>query len=119
MPALISAPLKLPVDLEKFAANLNKRADLEKQLVQSAVPPRAVAETNQLTATRHRDLLALVTKVEPLRQTKPGDVLGVTVVDGSEDAQGSYAQFKIAVRGERESKTWCCSTSANRWCFST
>ena len=101
-PAFISTPLKLSVDLKKSTLNLNKNADLEKQLVQSSVPPRTVAETSQITTTRHQDLLALITKVDQTRQTKRGDVLDVTVMDGSEDAQGSYAQVKIAVWGKEK-----------------
>ena len=109
-PAHISTPLKISVDLKKSTVNLNKNADLEKQLVQYPVPPRTVTETSQITTTRHQDLLALVTKVDPLRQTKRGEVLDVTVMDGSEDAKGDYAQVKITVWGERKNKTWCCST---------
>ena len=101
-PAFISTPLKLSVDLKKSTLNLNKNADLEKQLVQSSVPPRTVAETSQITTTRHQDLLALITKVDQTRQTKRGDVLDVTVMDGSEDAHGSYAQVKIAVWGQEK-----------------
>ena len=33
---------------------------LEQDFVQSPVPPRTVAETSQITTTRHQDLLALV-----------------------------------------------------------
>ena len=52
------------MDLKKSTVNLNKNADLAKQLVQSLVPPRTVAETNEITTTRHQDLLALVTKLD-------------------------------------------------------
>ena len=96
-PALISTPLQLSVDLKKSTVSPNKNADLEKDLVQSPVPPRTVAETSQITTTRHQDLLALVSKVESLRQTKRGEVLDVTVMDGSAVANGSYAQVQIAV----------------------
>ena len=61
-PALISSPLQLCVDLKMSTVSPNKNADLEKDLVQSPVPPRTVAETSQITTTRHQDLLALVTK---------------------------------------------------------
>ena len=64
------------------------------------MPPRAVAETTLITTTRHQDLLALVTKVAPLRQTKRGEVLDVTVMDDSKDAKGLYAQVEIAVWGK-------------------
>ena len=101
-PALISTPLKIAVDLKKSTVNRNEDADLENQLVQTPVPPRTVAETSQITTTRHQDLLALVTKVDPLRQTKRGEVCDVTVMDGSEDAQGSYAQVKISVWGKEK-----------------
>ena len=90
-PAFISSPLKLSVDIKTSTVNLNKNADLEKQLVQSPVPPRTVAESSQITTTRHEDLLAVVTKVDPLRLTKRGEVLDVTVMDGSEDTEGPYA----------------------------
>ena len=90
-PALISTPLKVSVDLKKSTVNVNKNADLEKQLVQSPVPPRTVADTSQITSTRHQDLLALVTKVAPLRQTKRGEVLDATITGDSKDAQGLYA----------------------------
>ena len=66
------------------------------------MPPRTVAETSQTTTTRHQDLLALVTKVDPLRLTKRGEVLDVMVMDGSEDAEGSHAQVKIAVWGKEK-----------------
>ena len=95
--ALISTPLKLSVDLKKSAVTVNSNAGIEQELAQSPVPPRTVAETSQITTTRHQDLLALVTKVPERRQTKRGEVLDATVMDGSEDTQGSYAQVKIAV----------------------
>ena len=101
-PAFISTPLKVSVDIKKSTVKLNENADLENQLVQSPVPPRTVAETSKITTTRHQDLLALVTKVDPLRQTKRGEVLEVTVMDGSEDAKGSYAQVQIAVWGKEK-----------------
>ena len=101
-PAFISTPLKVSVDLKKSTVNLNKNADLEKQLVQYPVPPRTVTETSQITTTRHQDLLALVTKVDPLRQTKRAEVLDVTVMDGSAVAKGDFAQVKIAVWGKEK-----------------
>ena len=100
--ALISTPLKLSVDLKKSTVNLDKNADLAKQLVQSLLPPRTVAKTSQTTTTRNQDLLALVTKLDTVRPTKRGEVLDITVMDGSEDAQGSYAQVKIAVWGKEK-----------------
>ena len=72
--AFVSSPLKVSVDLKKSTLNRNEDADLDKQLVQWPVPPRTVAETSQITTTRHQDLLALVTKVAPLRQTRRGEV---------------------------------------------
>ena len=101
-PAVISTPLKFSVDLKKSTVKPNKDADLAKQLVQSPVPPRTCAETSQITTTRHQDLLALVTKVEAPRQTKRGEVVDVTVMDGSENAPGSFAQVKIAVWGKEK-----------------
>ena len=101
-PAHISTPLQFSVDLKRSTISPNKNTDLEKDLVQSPVPPRTVAETSQVTTTRYQDLLALVTKVDPLRQTKRGEVLDVTVMDGSADKHGSYAQVKIAVWGKEK-----------------
>ena len=101
-PAHISTPLKISVDLKKTTVCTCKNADLEKQLVQYLVPPRTVTETSQITTTRHQDLLALVTKVDPLRQTKRAEVLDVTVMDGSAVAKGDFAQVKIAVWGKKK-----------------
>ena len=72
------------------------------QLVPSPVLPHTVADARQITTTRHQDLLALVTKVDPLRQTKRGEVFDITVMDRSEDAPGSYAQVRIAVWGKEK-----------------
>ena len=100
-PAVISSPVKCSVDLKKSTLRGPlTNAELEKQLAQTAVPPRTVAETSQITSTRNQDLLALVTKANPLRTTKRGEVLDVTVMDGSEDVPGSYAQVIIAVWGK-------------------
>ena len=101
-PAFISTPLKVSVDIKKSTVKLNENPDLEKQLCQLPVPPRTVAETRQITTTRHEYLLALVNKVDPLRQTKRGEVLDVTVMDGSEDVEGIYAQVKIARWGKEK-----------------
>ena len=101
-PAFISTPLKVSVDIKKSTVNISQNPELENQLVQSPVPPRTVAETSQITTTRHQDLLALVIRVDPLRQTKRGEVLDVTVMDGTEIAARSYAQVKIAVWGKEK-----------------
>ena len=101
-PALISTPLKVSVDLKKSTVKQSKNEDLEKQLVQAPVPPRTVAETSKITTTRHEDLLALVTKVATVRETKRGQVLDVTVMDDSKDAKGLYAQVEIAVWGKEK-----------------
>ena len=98
----ISTPLKFSVDLKKSIVNLTQNADVDKVLAQSPVPPRSVAETSQITTTRHQDLLALVTNIDTVRPTKRGEVLDVTVMDGSANAQGSYAQVKIAVWGKEK-----------------
>ena len=90
----------MSVDLKKSTINPSENSALEKELAQSPVPPRTVAETSQITSTRHQDLLALVTAVDPVRQTKRGEVMDVTVMDGSTDTQGSYAQIKIALWGK-------------------
>ena len=60
--ALISTPLKLSVDLKKSVVNVNSNAGIEKELAQSPVPPRTVAETSKITSTRHQDLFAVITK---------------------------------------------------------
>ena len=96
--ALLSSPVPCCVDLKKTNAANNEDTDVEEKVVQMAVPPRTVAETCQITTTRHQDLLGLVTNVESPRQTKRGEVVDVTVMDGS--ANGTdYAQVKIAVWG--------------------
>ena len=71
-PTLISTPLTVSVDLKKTTLNINVNADIEKELAELPAPPRTVAETSQITTTRHQDLLALVTKVATLRPTKRG-----------------------------------------------
>ena len=103
--AVISTPVQLCLDLKRSttsAIESTSHVDLQKALVQSPVPPRTVAETSQVSSTRHQDLLALVAKVDTKRQTKRGDVMDVTVMDGSESAPGSYAQVKIAVMGKEK-----------------
>ena len=100
--ALISTPLKMSVDLKKSTVTVNSNADIEQELAQSPVPPRTVAETSQITTTRHQDLLAMVTKGAERRQTKRGEVCDVTVMDGSTDANGSFAQIQIAVWGKEK-----------------
>ena len=69
------------------------------KLAKVAVPPRTVAETSQITSTRHQDLLAIVTEVHEVRSTKRGPVLDVTVMDGSEDSPGCYAKVVISLWG--------------------
>ena len=103
--ALISTPLKMSVDLKKSTVNVNEDADIEKELAQSPVPPRTVSETSKITSTRHQDLLAVVTKDPESRQTKRGEVWDVTVMDGSTDANGSFAQIQIAVCGKEKQDT--------------
>ena len=98
--ALISTPLKLSVDLKKSALTVNSNSHIEKELAQSAVPPRTVSETSKITASRHQDLLAVITKEPQWRQTKRGEVCDITVMDGSTDAKGALAQIEIAVWGK-------------------
>ena len=52
-PAHISTPLKVSVDIKKSTVNVKLNADIEKELAQSPVPPRTVAETSLITTTRH------------------------------------------------------------------
>ena len=96
--AFLSSPLPWCVDLKKTNVAINEDTDIGGKVVQVPVPPRTVAETCQITSTRHQDLLGLVTNVEPPRQTKRGEVADVTVMDGSENGS-DYAQVKIAVWG--------------------
>ena len=98
--AMISTPVKLSVDLKKSTVTANSNSNIVQELAQSPVPPRTVAETSQITTTRHQDLLALVTKLSERRQTKRGEVCDITVMDGSTDAKGKLAQIQIAVWGK-------------------
>ena len=100
--ALISTPLKVSVDLKKSTVTVNANSDIEGELAQSPVPPRTVSETSKITSTRHQDLLAVVTKDPESRQTKRGEVWDVTVMDGSTDANGAFAQIEIAVWGKEK-----------------
>jgi len=97
---LISAAIKVSVDLKNSNLRLSENAALDKDLAKKAVPPRTVAETSQITSTRNQDLLAIVTGVEPIRHTKRGDVLDVTLMDGSEDSPGVYAKVRVSVWGD-------------------
>ena len=96
----ISAALKVSVDLKNSNLRLSEDAALDKDLAKKAVPPRTVAEASQITSTRNQDLLAIVTGVEPIRQTKRGGVLDVTLMDGSEDSPGVYAKVRVSVWGD-------------------
>jgi hypothetical protein len=98
-PPFISSALKVSVDLKKSSMRISEDAQLDAQLARVAVPPRTVAEASKITSTRHQDLLAVVTEVKPIRSTKLGEVLDVTVMDASEDAPGVYAKVMISVWG--------------------
>ena len=101
----ISSPIKILIDLRN-QTTMTKITDekVQNSLAKKPVPPRTVAETSQITATSHQDLLALVTAIDSTRSTKRGDVLEVTVMDGSQYAPGSYAQLKIAIWGSEKQK---------------
>jgi hypothetical protein len=102
--SFISSPLKVSVDLKKSNLRLSEDPDLDNHLAKTVVPPRTVAETSKITSNRQQDLLAIVTGVEPIRQTKRGDVLDVTVMDASEDSTGIYAKVRISVWGSTKQK---------------
>ena len=100
----ISSAVKVSVDLKRSILAPGSEQDLEedKKLAKAAVPPRTVAETSKITSTRHQDLLAIVTQVEPLRQTKRGNVLDITVMDASLDSPGVYAKVRVSVWGSEK-----------------
>ena len=95
----ISSPLKISVDLVKSNLQCSQDAELEKLLAKVSVPPRTVAETTQITSNRNQDLLAIVTNISPVRQTKSGDVIDVTIMDASEDSPGRFAKVLVSVIG--------------------
>ena len=103
-PAFISSAVKVSVDLKKSSLCASEDTKLEDQLAKAVVPPRTVAETSQITSTRHQDLLAIVTAMEPTRTTKRGFALDVTVMDASEASKGVYAQVMVTVWGEAKHK---------------
>ena len=100
--AYISSPLKISVDL--VASNVVSCADLElaKQLAEVSVPPRTVAEATKITNTRHQDLLAIVTDVSSVRQSKIGDVMDVTLMDASEGSPGVFAKVMVSLVGSHK-----------------
>jgi hypothetical protein len=103
-PVFISSALRVSVDLKKSNLRLSEDADLDHRLAKTAIPPRTVAETSKITSTRHQDLMAIVTQIEPIRNTKRGDVLDVTVMDASEDSPGVYAKVLVSVWGSTNQK---------------
>ena len=103
-PAFISSALKVSVDIAKSNFKITTDSDLEGQLAKIAVPPRTVAETGTITSTRQTDLLAIVTSHAPIRTTKRGNVLDVTIMDASEDTPGCYAKVLVSVWGSAKQK---------------
>jgi len=95
----ISSPLKISVDLVKSNLQCSDDPEMEKLLAKVSVPPRTVAETTQITSNRNQDLLAIVTNISPVRQTKSGDVIDVTIMDASEDSPGVFAKVLVSVIG--------------------
>ena len=87
------------MDLVKSNLQCSQDAELEKLLAKVSVPPRTVAETTQITSNRNQDLLAIVTNISPVRQTKSGDVIDVTIMDASEDSPGVFAKVLVSVIG--------------------
>ena len=100
--AFIGAPLKISVDLSQSCVKPLDDKTVEKQLAEAAVPPCSVAETSKISSTRRTDLLASLTKVGTARTTKSGDVVDVTLMDGSEDDPGTYAQVSVSLWGGTE-----------------
>ena len=98
----ISSPHKICVDLDKSKLEHCADPDLENQLAKVLVPPRTVAETAKLTSTRHQDLLAVVTHIGPVRTTKSGNVIDVTIMDASEDSPGVFAKVLISLIGSHK-----------------
>ena len=98
--AFISSAHKVSVDLKKSTLLQTTDAALDNELAKAAVPPRTVAETSKITSTRNQDLLAIVTAMEPIRTTKRGNALDITVMDASEDSAGNYAKVVVTVWGE-------------------
>ena len=99
--AFISTPAKLSVDLIK--SNLQRFEDSKALLAKYVVPPRSVAETRTITSTRAQDVMAIVTEVSTPRPTKRGDVVDVTIMDGSQD-EGQYAKVSVSVWGEKQKR---------------
>ena len=97
--AYISSPLKVSVDLVKSTLQCSEDPEMENLLAKMLVPPRTVAETTRITSNRNQDLLAIVTHISPLRQTKSGDVIDVTIMDASEDSPGVFAKVLVSVIG--------------------
>ena len=104
-PAFISSALKVSVDLKKSTLVKGPDNNPYVGLAQAAVPPRTVAETSKITTSRQQDLLAIVTEVEPLRPTKRGDVLDVTLMDASLDSPDAYAKVRVSVWGSEKQST--------------
>ena len=100
MSAFISSAHKVSVDLKKSTLLQTKDDALDNELAKAAVPPRTVAETSKITSTRNQDLLAIVTAMEPIRPTKRGNALDITVMDASEDSAGNYAKVVVTVWGD-------------------
>ena len=97
--AYISSPAKISVDLIK--SHWQPFQDSKALLAKYVVPPRSVAETSTITSTRAQDVLAIVTEVTTARTTKLGEVLDVTIMDGSQDEKGQYAKVRVSVWGEK------------------
>ena len=98
--SIIGAPLKVSVDLSKSTMKALEDPDMDNHLAKAAVPPRSVADTSNITSTRHTDLMGVVTAIAPPRSTKRGDVVDVTLMDASEDTPGTYAKVIISVWGK-------------------
>ena len=98
--AFISSAHKVSVDLKKSTLLQTTDAALDNELAKAAVPPRTVAETSKITSNRNQDLLAIVTAMEPIRTTKRGNALDITVMDASEDSAGNYAKVVVTVWGD-------------------
>ena len=100
--AYISSPAKISVDLIK--SHWQPFQDSKALLAKYVVPPRSVAETSTITSTRAQDVMAIVTEVTPPRPTRRGDVVDVTIMDGSQDEKGQYAKVCVSVWGDKQKR---------------
>ena len=103
-PPFISSAIKVCVHLKKSTTRLLSDPDLAKQLATDAVPPRTVTEASNITSSRHQDLLAIITEIDPCRNTKRGKAMDCVVMDASADSAGDYGKIRVTVWGKTNQK---------------